>query len=72
MKILVQNKAIRLSLGPPNYFRATFLMKGPPNILKYYQSNIRKSEKLKIRHRLIDQATAKLKSGSWLIYQAPV
>ena len=40
------------------------------NLLDYYKFNWRTSEYLKIRHCLIDQATTRLKSGSWLIDQA--
>ena len=69
---------------PLNSFRAPFLLKGPPNLLDYYQFKCRKSENLKIRqvpdcsggylieirHCLIDQATARLKSGHCSIDQA--
>ena len=63
---------------PLNSFMAPFLLKGPPNLLDFYRLNCRKSKNLKIRHCLIDQATARSidqaaarsKSGRCLINQA--
>ena len=37
----------------------------------YYNFNCRKSEKLKVRYCLIDQATTRSKSGGCLIDEAP-
>ena len=54
---------------PINSFRDPFILKGRFNLLDNYHFNCRKSKNLEIRHCLIDQATAILKSGSWLIYQ---
>ena len=54
-----------------NFYRAPFLLKLPPNLFKYYKFNSRKSENIKIRHCLIDQATTRSKSGGCLIDQAP-
>ena len=58
------------SFSPLNSFRAPFLLMRLHNLLDYYKFNCRKSEYLKIRHCLIDQATARLKSGRCLIDQA--
>ena len=55
-----------------NFFRFPFLLKWTPNLLKYYKFNSRKSENFKIRHCLIDQATARSKSGGCLIDQTAV
>ena len=51
-------------LDPLNSFRATFLPKWVPNLLDYCKFNCRKSENLKIRHCLINQATARSKSAA--------
>ena len=56
--------------NPLNSFRAPFLLMRLHNFLDYYKFTFRKSEYLKIRHCLIDQATARLKSGRCLIDQA--
>ena len=54
------------SFYPLNSFRANFLLMRLHNLLDYYKFNCRKSEHLKTRHRLIDQETARLKSGRCL------
>ena len=69
-----------------NFCRARFLLKCHPNLPKYYKFNCRNNANFKIRHCLIsgclisgclisggcliDQATARSKSGSSLIDQA--
>ena len=53
-----------------NFFRAHFLLKWHPNLPKYYKFNCRNYGNLKIRHCPIDQATARSKSGGFLIDQA--
>ena len=66
------------ALLPLNFLWAPFSLKEPPNLLDYYKLDWRKSENMKIRRLpdrsgsgLIDQAAARLKSGSCLIDQDP-
>ena len=63
-------KLLDTPFDPLNSFMAPCLLIRLPNLLDYYQFSSKKSENLKIRHCLINQATAILKLGSWLIYQA--
>ena len=54
-----------------NFLRALFFLNiWPPYLLKYYKFNCRKTENLKIRHCLIDQATPRSESGRCLVDQA--
>ena len=43
-----------IPVDPLNSFRATFLLKGPPNLLDYYLFYCKKYNNMKIRHCLIE------------------
>ena len=59
VKIMLLNTSLNLL----NFFRAPFLFKWCPNLLKWYNFKCRKSEQFLIRHRLLDQAPNRPKSG---------